>query len=61
MKSYKWYNLCIEKKKLLKKYITIRWIQKKYNTKMNTILVNSKSSKTSDTHRLLFSLTEKIN
>ena len=35
MKSYKWYNLCIEKKKLLKKYITIQWIQKKYNTKMN--------------------------
>ena len=28
---------------------------------MNTILVNSKSSKTSDTHQLLFSLTEKIN
>ena len=61
MKSYKWYNLCIEKSKLLKKYITIQWIQKKYNTKMNTILVNSKSSKTSDTHQLLFSLTEKIN
>ena len=61
MKSYKWYNLCTEKSKLLKKYITIQWIQKKYNTKMNTILVNSKSSKTSDTHQLLFSLTEKIN
>ena len=28
---------------------------------MNTIFMNSKSSKTSDPHRLLFNLTDKIN
>ena len=32
-----------------------------YNTKMNTILMNSKSSKTSDPHRLSLNLTDKIN
>ena len=32
-----------------------------YNTKMNTILMNSKNSKTSDPHRLSLSLTDKIN
>ena len=61
MKSYKWYNLCIEKKKLLKKYITTQGIQKKYKTKVNTIFVSSQSSKTCDAHRLLFNLSEKIN
>ena len=61
MKSYKWYLLCIEKKKLLKKYITTQGIQKKYKTKVNTIFVSSKSSKTCDAHRLLFNLSEKIN
>ena len=30
-----------------------------YNTKMNTIFMNSKNSKTSDPHRLLLNLTEK--
>ena len=59
MKSYTWYNLCIEKKKVLKKYITIQWILKKYNTKKNTLFVNSKYSKISDTHKLLLNLTEK--
>ena len=59
MKSYTWYNLCIEKKKVLKKYITIQWILKKYNTKKNTLFVNSKNSKISDTHKLLLNLTEK--
>ena len=28
---------------------------------MNTIFINSKTSKTSDTHRLLLNLTDKIN
>ena len=28
-----------------------------YNTKMNTIFMNSKKSKTSDSHRLLLNLT----
>ena len=32
-----------------------------YNTKMNTILMNSKNSKTSDPHRLSLNLTDKIN
>ena len=32
-----------------------------YNTKMNTIFMNSKKSKTSDPHRLLLNLTNKIN
>ena len=32
-----------------------------YNTKMNTILMNSKNSKTSDPHRLPLNLTDKIN
>ena len=31
------------------------------NTKMNTIFMNSKKSKTSDPHRLLLNLKEKIN
>ena len=31
-----------------------------YNTKMNTIFMNSKNSKTSDPHRLLPNLTDKI-
>ena len=38
------------KKKSLKKYIAIQWIQQKYNTKMNIIFMNSKNSKTSDPH-----------
>ena len=32
-----------------------------YNIKMNTILINSKNSKTSDPHRLLLNHTEKAN
>ena len=32
-----------------------------HNTKLNTIFMNSKNSKTSDPHILLFFLTEKIN
>ena len=32
-----------------------------YNTKVNTILMNSKNSKTSDPHRLSLNLTDKIN
>ena len=31
-----------------------------YNTKMNTIFMNSKNTKTSDPHRLLFNLRDKI-
>ena len=61
MKSYKWYNLCIEKKKLLKKYITIQLIQKKYSTKKKTLFVNFKNTNISDTHRLLPNPTEKAN
>ena len=30
-------------------------------TKMDTIFMNSKNSKTSDPHRLLFNLTDKMN
>ena len=30
-----------------------------YNTKMNTIFMNSKNDKTSDLHRLLLNLTDK--
>ena len=62
MKSDKSYIFCIEKKKSLKKRITTYWIQ--YNrskkTKMDTIFMNSKNSKTSDLHRLLLNLTVKI-
>ena len=32
-----------------------------YNTKMNSIFMNSRNSKTSDPHRLLLNLTDKIN
>ena len=32
-----------------------------YNTKMNTIFMHSKNSKTSDPHRLLLNLRDKIN
>ena len=32
-----------------------------YNTKVNIIFMNSKNSKTSHTHRLLLSLTDKMN
>ena len=31
-----------------------------YNRKMNTIFMNSKNTKTSDPHRLLFNLRDKI-
>ena len=31
-----------------------------YDTKMNTIFMNSKNTKASDPHRLLFNLTDKI-
>ena len=31
-----------------------------YNTKIKTIFINSKNSKTSDPHRLLLNLTDKI-
>ena len=43
----------MEQNKLLKKYIIILWIQKKYNKKMNTIFMNSENSRKSDPHRLL--------
>ena len=33
---------CAKQKKVLKRYITIQWIQRRYNTKMDTtILMNS--------------------
>ena len=32
-----------------------------YNTKMDTIFMNSKNSEISDSHRLLVNLTDKIN
>ena len=38
----------IEQKKSLKKCITIQWIQSRYDTKMDTILMNSKNSKSCD-------------
>ena len=60
MKSEKSYIFCIEQKKSLKKYITIWWIQWRNNTKMNTIFMNFKNSKTSGPHRLLHNLTDKI-
>ena len=52
---YKLYILCIEQNKLLKKY-TI----KLYN-RMDTIFMNSKNCKTSDSQRLLANPSDKIN
>ena len=60
MKSEKSYILCIEQEKSLKKNITIEWIQSRYNTKMNTIFINSRISKTSDRHILLLNHSDKI-
>ena len=50
MKSGKSYIFYIELKKLLKKY-----------TKMDTIFINSRNSKTSNSHRLLLNISDKIN
>ena len=61
MNFVKSYTLCIEEKEITKKvYNNIMKLIKWYN-KMDTIFVNSKNSGTSDPHRLLLSLTEKIN
>ena len=61
MNFIKSYTLCIEEKEITKKvYNNIMKLIKWYN-KMDTIFVNSKNSGTSDPHRLLLSLTEKIN
>ena len=57
MKSDKSYILCIEQKKLLKMYTN----RTKGNTKMDTIFMDFKKSKTSDLHRLLLNLTDEIN
>ena len=59
MKSEKSYILSIEQEKSLKKNITIEWIQSRYNTKMNTIFINSRISKTSDRHILLLNHSDK--
>ena len=48
MKSDKSCIFCIKKKKLLKKYVKILWIQSIYNTKMSNIFMNSENSKISD-------------
>ena len=47
-------------KEITKKYITILWIQWRYNTKMDTIFMSSKKSKTSDPHTLWLNLTGEI-
>ena len=61
MNFVKSYTLCIEEKEITKKvYNNIMKLIKWYN-KMDTIFVNFKNSGTSDPHRLLLSLTEKIN
>ena len=49
-----------EQRKLLKKYITVLWIQQRYNNKINTIFMNFEISKTSDPYRLSLNLTDKI-
>ena len=50
MKSGKLFILCINQKKLLKKY----------NTKMDTMLMDSEISKTSKPHVLILNITDKI-
>ena len=61
MNFVKSYTLCIEEKEITKKvYNNIMKLIKWYN-KMDTIFVNFKNRGTSDPHRLLLSLTEKIN
>ena len=35
-------------KEITKKYTTIEWIQERYNTKMDTIFMNSRNGKTTD-------------
>ena len=52
---------CYGAKEITKKVHNNIMNQWRYNTKMNTFLMNSKSSKTSDPHRLLRKLTNKIN
>ena len=42
-------------------YNWIQWIQWRYNKKVDAVFMNSKNSKTSDPHRLLFNLINKIN
>ena len=60
MKSSKSYILCIDQKKLLKKYITVLWNQWMNQTKVNTIFMNSENSKTFDPHKLSLNLMDKI-
>ena len=45
-------NIFFEQKKLLKKYITMQWIQKSYKTKWMLYLWILKKKKISDPHRL---------
>ena len=42
-------------------YNWIQWIQWRYNKKVDAVFMNSKNSKTSDPHRLIFNLINKIN
>ena len=48
----------MEQKKLLKKHTTTQWI---HTNRMNAIFMNSKNSRTSDPHRLLLNLSDKMN
>ena len=47
--------------KLLRKCITIQWIQESCKNRMDTIFTNSENSKTSESHGLLLNLAGKIN
>ena len=55
------YTLCIKQIKLLKKYTTIEWMHNSYKNKMDTISMNSKSSKTSNPHILILIFADKKN
>ena len=60
MKSDKLYIFCIEKKKITKKVYNNIMNSIKSWKRMDTIFMNSENSKTSDPHRLLINLTDKI-
>ena len=55
------YYLHREKEITKNLYNWIQWIQWRYNKKVDAVFMNSKNSKTSDPHRLLFNLINKIN
>ena len=60
IKSVNLYFLYRAKEITKNKYITILWIQYRYNTKPSTILTNLKK-KITDLHRLILNLSGKVN